>query len=135
MGNISRVKLVVLGLVFVFLQAVGVGRAIPSSDSPSYITITVVVTEADSGKPVNQAHLTLQFQTPKKKDNALSRGKTLAYSAKTNAQGRCKFLFVPEGAVKLLVTEDRHQAFGKEFEVSKENATLEVKLKPPQPLL
>ena len=135
MWRAGRIKVAFLGSALALSAWAASAHATPSNDSPSYITVTVVVTEADTGKPVNQAHLTLVFETPKKKDNALSRSKTLAYSAKTNAEGLCKFLFVPEGTVKLMVTEDRHQAFGKEFAVSKDHATLEVKLKPPQPLL
>ncbi|HEY6291572.1 MAG TPA: hypothetical protein VI455_08430 [Terriglobia bacterium] len=135
MYPIDLTRIVLLGLALVLNPGTLSAGAGPSTDSPAYITVTVVVTEADTGKPINQAQLTLVFQTPKKKDNALSRSKTLAYSAKTNAEGRCKFLLVPEGTVKLLVTENRHQTFGKEFAVSKENSTLEVKLKPPQPLL
>jgi len=135
MYRVGRFKVALLGLALALGARTAAAGAAAVSDSPSYITVTVVVTEADTGKPVNQAHLTLVFQTPKKKDNALSRSKTLSYSAKTNAEGMCKFMLVPEGTVKLLVTEGRHQAFGKEFTVSKDESTLDVKLKPPQPLL
>jgi hypothetical protein len=99
---------------------------------PNLITITVVVTDAKTEKPVNQAHLTLVFR---KKDSRSARTKTLSYSAKTDAQGRGRFVYIPEGTVQLMVTNEGYQAFGREFEVSKDNATLEVKLKPPQPLL
>jgi hypothetical protein len=100
--------------------------------SPNLITITIVVTDAKTEKPVNQAHLTLVFR---KKDSRNSRTKTLSYSAKTDAQGRGRFVYIPEGTVQLMVTNEGYQAFGREFEVSKDHATLEVKLKPPQPLL
>ena len=42
---------------------------------------------------------------------------------------------IPEGTVLLIVTEEHHQTFGKQFDVSKQNSLLEVKLKPPQPVL
>jgi len=103
--------------------------------SPDLITVSVVVTDSETGKPVNQAHLTLLFQTGKDPNNALKRSKTISYSAKTDAQGRCRFVYIPEGPVKLLVTEERHQTFGQTFDVSKDHSTLEVKMKPPQPLL
>jgi hypothetical protein len=102
---------------------------------PNLITISVVVTDSQTGQPVNQAHLTLVFQMPKDPNNALKRAKTISYTAKTDAQGRCRFVYIPEGPVKLLVTEDRHQTFGQTFEVSQDHSTLEVKMKPPQPLL
>ena len=105
------------------------------ANSPDLVTVSVVVTDSATGQPVNQAHLTLVFQTPKDPNNALKRSKTISYTAKTDAQGRCRFVYIPEGPVKLLVTEDRHQAFGQTFDVSKDHSTLEVKMKPPQPLL
>lgn len=103
-----------------------------AADSPERINLTVTVTDAQTGKPVNQAHLTLQFREPGGK---LKRSKTLSYAAKTNAEGRYKFVDIPEGTVLLIVTEEHHQAFGKQFDVSKQNPLLEVKLKPPQPVL
>lgn len=102
------------------------------ASSPALISLTVSVTDADTGKPINQAHLTLQFREPGGK---LKRSKMLSYSAKTNAEGRYKFLNIPEGTVVLVVTEEHHQTFGKQFEVSKQNPLLEIKLKPPQPVL
>jgi Carboxypeptidase regulatory-like domain len=105
------------------------------ANSPTLITVSVVVTDSQTGQPVNQAHLTLVFQTAKDPNNALKRSKTISYTAKTDAQGRCRFVYIPEGPVKLMVTEDRHQTFGQAFDVSKDHSTLEVKMKPPQPLL
>jgi hypothetical protein len=105
------------------------------ADSPNLITVSVVVTDSQTGQPVNQAHLTLVFQTPKDPNNAFKRSRTISYTGKTDAQGHCRFVYIPEGPVKLMVTEDRHQAFGQTFNVSKDHSTLEVKIKPPQPLL
>jgi hypothetical protein len=105
------------------------------ADSPNLITVSVVVTDSQTGQPVNQAHLTLVFQTPRDPNNAFKRAKTISYTGKTDAEGRCRFVYIPEGSVKLMVTQDRYQAFGQAFEVSKDHSTLEVKLKPPQPLL
>jgi len=105
------------------------------ADSPNLITVSVLVTDSQTGQPVNQAHLTLIFQTPKDPKNALKRSKTISYTGKTDAQGRYRFVYIPEGQVKLMVTEDRHQTFGQSYDVSKDHAALEVKMKPPQPLL
>jgi len=105
------------------------------ADSPNLITVNVVVTDSQTGEPVNQAHLTLVFRSPADPDNAFKRAKTISYTGKTDAHGRCRFVYIPEGSVKLMVTEDRHQAFGQTFEVTKNHSTLEVKMKPPQPLL
>jgi hypothetical protein len=92
-------------------------------------SLTVVVKEADTGDPISQARLTLAFRQPGKLHRSIS------YGAKTNAQGRYRFTNVPKGTVRLFVTADRHQSFGKETELEEDNQVIEVKLKKPQPLL
>jgi len=92
-------------------------------------SFTVVVKEAESGDPVSQARLTLTFHQPGKLHRAVS------YGAKTNAQGRCRFTDIPQGTIRLLVTADHRQSFGKEIDLEEDNQVIEVKLKKPQPLL
>ena len=91
--------------------------------------IRVVVKEATNDEPIYQAHLTLQFQEVRK----LKRDKWIAFSAKTDKQGNCTFKHVPKGPIRLLVTAERHQSFGKDFEIDKEDQVIEVKLRKPQP--
>jgi hypothetical protein len=94
----------------------------------------VVVTDAQTSQPINQARLTLEFTEPG--DPAkLKRSKKLSYSAKTNAQGHYRFPNLPKGTIRLIVTAERHQTFSEEFQLEKENQAIEVKLKKPQPLL
>ena len=132
MHHLTRTR--AAGLIPVLAAGVlAMGAATLRAAAPSLITITVVVTDSESGKPINQAQLTLTFKQPG--EGRMSRAKTLTFSSKTDAQGRGRFLAVPEGSVILLVTADHHQTFGKDFEVSKEHPTLEVKLKPPQPVI
>lgn len=135
MEHRARITLTLCGLVLAASLSGFVGNATLRADSPALITVNVVVTDSQTGQPVNQAHLTLVFQTARDPNNAFKHPKTISYTAKTDAQGRCRFVYIPEGTVKLMVTEDRHQAFGQTFEVSKDHSTLEVKMKPPQPLL
>ena len=122
--------------VFLLTAAAGVlalaGTSLQAK-SPDLLTLTVVVTDAASGKPVNQAQLTLTFT--ELLNGPLHRGKTLSYTAKTDARGRGRFLYVPAGEVRLFVSHPHHQSFGKLFTVSREHSTLEVRLKPPQPIL
>jgi hypothetical protein len=91
----------------------------------------VVVMDSQSGEPINQAHLTLQFGEPAK----FGRTKPIAYSAKTNAQGKCKFPDIPKGPFRLIVTAEHHQTFGRDYKLEEDNQVVEVKLKKPQPLL
>jgi hypothetical protein len=101
---------------------------------PERTSVHAVVTEADTGKPINQARLTLRFREPGSKTK-LKLPKMISYSAKTNSQGRYKFTDIPKGTILLLVTADRHQSFGKEIELEEDNQVVEVKLRKPQPLL
>jgi hypothetical protein len=102
-----------------------------SAASADRTSVNVLVKDAETDQPIYQARLTLRFQEPLR----LKRSKWLSFSAKTNAQGRYKFTLIPKGNVRLTVTADHHQTFSREFEVDKDNEVLEVKLKPPQPLL
>ncbi len=95
---------------------------------------TVVVTEADDGEPIYQARLTLQFNESGSAVK-LRRGKHITFSAKTNAQGRYKFIGIPKGTIRLLVTAEHHQSYGEELELTEDNQVIEVKLRKPQPLL
>jgi hypothetical protein len=97
-------------------------------------SVNVLVKDAESGQPMFQAHLTLQFREPGSAAR-LKRSRLISFSAKTNAQGRYRFVDIPKGTVRLIVTAERHQTFSKEFEVEKDGQLLEVSLKEPQPLL
>ena len=103
-------------------------------ESAGTTNVSVEVKDAETDQPIYQARLTLQFREPGSKAH-LKRSKMLAYSAKTNAQGRYRFVDIPKGTVRLIVTSEHHQAYSKEFEVNTDNQVLEVKLKKPQPLL
>lgn len=104
------------------------------AESVERTTLHVVVKDSETEKPINQAKLTLQFREPGNKSN-LKRSKVVAYSAKTNAQGQCRFVFIPKGSIHLIVTAERHQTFGEEYDLDQDNQVIEVKLKRPQPLL
>jgi len=102
------------------------------ADSLEWTSVHVLVKDAETGQPIHQAHLTLQFRKPGGK---LKLSKMISYSAKTNSQGRCRFTNIPKGTIRLMVTAERHQSFGKEVELEQDNQLIEVNLRKPQPLL
>lgn len=104
------------------------------ADAGDLTTVHVVVEDAETGKPVYQAHLTLQFLEPQGKWR-FKRPKTISYTAKTDLHGATKIEDVPLGRIRLIVTDPQHQTFGEDFEVKTENQVIKVKLKKPQPLL
>ena len=111
-----------VGIVIVL--SCGTCRSAQQQPTPEY-SLNVVVKEAATGDVISQARLTLTFKTGK-----LHR--VVSYGAKTNAQGEYRFTNIPKGTVKLFVTAERHQSFGKEIELEQDNQTIEVKLKKPQ---
>jgi hypothetical protein len=127
------VGLVCAGVV---LTAELIRPAYGQTEGPDSSTANVIVEVKDSvtGEPISQARLTLQFQElgDSKKFKPT---KNFAYSAKTNAQGRYKFTGIIKGTIHLIVTADRHQSFGKDYELTENNQVIEVRLKKPQPLL
>ena len=102
--------------------------------SADQTNVTVVVKEAETGQPIPNAKLTLQFREPGN-PMKLKRRKQLSFSSKTNLQGRYKFVGVTKGTIRLLVTAERRQSFGQELELEQDNQVIEVKLRKPQPLL
>ena len=93
-------------------------------------TINILVTDAQTGQPIPQARLTLQFEEQGRKVHITP--KILSYSSKTNFQGRCRFVDIPKGSIRVLVIADRHQTANKEFQVDRDNPLFEVKLRKPQ---
>jgi hypothetical protein len=119
--------------VLILMWASGVWTR-AQSEEKGQTNLTVVVIDAQTGQPINQARLTLEFTEPGD-PRKLKRPKKLSYSAKTNMQGHYKFPSIPMSTIRLIVTAERHQTFSKEFELEKETQLIEVKLKKPQPLL
>ena len=103
----------------------------PSSETTN---MTVVVKEADTGQPISQAHLTLEFAEPGSKAR-FGKAKKFSYNAKTDMQGRYKFLDINKGTILLTIIAPGHQTYGKELQLEKDSQVFEVKLKKPQPLI
>jgi hypothetical protein len=119
----------------VALLAVSVaGPRTARAEDPELVSVNVFVKDAETDQPVQFARLTLQYQQEGSKIK-LKRDKTISLSAKTNLQGRYKFVNVPKGTVRLMVIADRRQTFGQEIEIEKDGQLIEVKLRKPQPLL
>lgn len=116
----------VVALASVSLAALMAPRQARAADET---TVRVLVTDATTGDPVFQAHLTLQFTVSRR----LRPGKSYSLSAKTDMKGLYRFRDVPKGKVRLLVIAEHHQTFGQEYEITQDNQLIHVKLKRPQP--
>ena len=127
-------KELITGLLLAFSILLVGSRTPARGDSPERTDVTVEVKEAETGEPIYQARLTLQFNESGSAIK-LRRGKSRTFSAKTNAQGRYKFTNIPKGTIRLMVTAEHRQSYGEELALSEDNQVIEVKLRRPQPLL
>ena len=132
-----RIMLVAMGAATCFLLCTSLSRtahaqgAKPSTDTTN---MTVVVKEYDTGEPISQARVTLQFGVPHGQLIPNRKPKQIIYNGKTDAQGRCKFVEVNKGPIVLSINAAGHQTYGKELSLEKDNQVFEIKLKKPQPL-
>ena len=102
-----------------------------AADDP-HTNIHIVVTDWDTGKPIYQARLTLIFEE-ESTTMKVKRSKPMSFSAKTDLQGRYRFTDIPKGTVRLMVTAERHESYGKDIKVEKDNQEILVRMKKPQP--
>ena len=134
--NSIRPRSVVLWLAVIsaLLLLCGPTRLAAQTASSEITNMTVVVKDYDTGDPISQAHLTLQFYEPGGSARLNTRKKH-AYSGKTDTQGRYKFTEINKGEIVLTVTAPGHQTYGRELQLEHDNQVFEVKLKKPQPLV
>jgi hypothetical protein len=101
----------------------------PKARAADETDVRVLVTDAVTGKPIFQAHLTLQFTVSRR----FRRDKSYSLSAKTDLKGMYRFRDIPKGTIRLLVIAKDHQTFGQEYEISEDHQLVHVKMKRPQP--
>jgi len=122
-------------IVSLAVSCAGLWSASPvRAEEPELVAVNVLVKDAGNDQPVAFARLTLEYREAGSKIK-LKRGKTRSMSAKTNLQGRYKFVNVPKGTIRLRVIADQRQTYGQEIEVEEDNQLIEVKLRKPQELL
>jgi hypothetical protein len=132
MKHSGQLKKFAIGLACVVVVIGASFKARASSEDRT--SLVIVVKDADSDDPIGQARLTLTFREPGNKFR-LKPSKKISYSAKTNGQGKYRFTNIPKGTIRVLVTAERHQSYGKELDLDQDNQVFEVKLRKPQPLL
>jgi len=123
-----------VAIIAALLFLSGAARAGAQTARSETTTAIIVVKDYDSGDPISQAHLTLQFYEPGGAAR-LNTTKKHAYSGKTDTQGRYKFIEINKGTIVLTVTAPGHQTYGRELQLEHDNQVFEIKLKKPQPLV
>jgi hypothetical protein len=85
-----------------------------------------------NGSPVERAAVIVRFVEGR---SVIKFGKKIRtnWETRTNLEGVAKIPSLPQGKVMIQVSAKGYQTFGKEFEVTKAEQTIEIKLNPPQP--
>jgi hypothetical protein len=129
LGNFVQISAIPL---FIAVLVLGAAAGPARAERSALADVNIVVKEADTGEPIPNAQITVQFR---ENPGKLKRARTITMTAKTNAQGKCKVPLVPKGTIRLLITAERRQSFGREFEIEEDEPVIEVTLRRPQPLL
>lgn len=98
---------------------------------PPMSRLTIHVTSAESGKPIDRASVVLKFvsgREPLKFYKKLSN----TWETRTNQEGEARLPPIPQGTVRLQVIAPNFQTFGKLMDVDSDPKTLDVQLNPPQ---
>ena len=92
--------------------------------------LTVQVTSAVSGKPVERASVIVRYRHG---INVNLKKIQTQWETKTNLEGRVTLPSMPQGEVQVQIIAPNYQTFGEIFVTDKPEQTIEIKLNPPQP--
>jgi len=92
--------------------------------------LTVHVTSAVSGKPIDRASVIVRF----KEGLGVNLKKIqTSWETKTNQEGNVTLPSMPQGKIQIQIIASNYQTFGDMFVTDKPAQTIEIKLNPPQP--
>jgi hypothetical protein len=93
--------------------------------------LTVQVTSADTGKPVDRASVVVRFVEGR---SYIKLGKKIrtTWELRTSQEGSVNIPEIPQGKILVQIIAKGYQTFGGTFEVQEEQKTLEIKLNSPQ---
>jgi hypothetical protein len=126
---LNQSRVVRLGMILAVVAAICVPMRLAAA---RMTTVHVQVNDAKTDEPIFQAHLTLRYRVA---GRFMRRSKIVSYTAKTDKNGKGQFPVVPMGTITLMVTAPGHNTFGKEFEITKDDQKIQVKLQKPHEVL
>ncbi len=94
------------------------------------VKLTVHVTSAASGRPVDRASVIVKF---KEGIGVNLRKIQTSWETKTNQDGTVTLPTMPQGKVQIQVIASNYQTFGDIYTTDRDEQTVEIKLNPPQP--
>lgn len=99
---------------------------------PPMSKVTIHVSSAETGKPVDRASVVIKFVTGRA-PMKLYKKMTDTWETRTNQEGDATLPPIPQGTMRIQVIAANYQTFGKMMDVDADPKTLDVKLNPPQP--
>ena len=113
-----------LAIPALLLFALAAGAAVPMTK------LDIVVT-TNSGRPIDRASVVVRFVEG---HSIIKLGKAVrtSYELRTNQQGRATIPEIPQGKIRVQVIAHGYQTFGRIFDVTQEQKTIDIKLNPPQ---
>lgn len=100
-----------------------------SADTPmSKLSVHVLT---PSGKPLDRASVIVRFLSGREKLKLYMKHRT-QWETKTNQEGLTNIPAIPQGKIRIQVIAAGFQTFGQDFDVDKEEQTIDIKLNPPQ---
>lgn len=94
------------------------------------VKLTVHVSSALSGRPVDRASVIVRFKSGIGVN--LKKIQT-SWETKTNQEGNVTLPTMPQGEIQIQVIATYYQTFGGNFTTDKPEQTIDIKLNPPQP--
>ena len=91
--------------------------------------LTVQVTSADTGKPIDRASVIVRFQHGR---NVNLKKIVTSWETKTNQEGRVTIPAITQGEITIQIIAKDFQTFGDVYELEQENQTVAIKLNRPQ---
>ena len=84
-----------------------------------------------SGKPLDRASVIVKFVSGRDKLKLYLKHRT-QWETKTDQEGFTHIPAIPQGKIRVQVIASGYQTFGQEFDVDKDEQTIDIKLNPPQ---
>lgn len=103
---------------------------LPLTAATPMTKLTVQVTAAETGKPVDRASVIVRFH--KSYTKIKIKGMTTSWETKTSQQGTVTLPQIPQGQVTIQIIASNFQTFGDLFDVDQPTQTIAIKLNPPQ---
>jgi Carboxypeptidase regulatory-like domain len=92
-----------------------------------------IVVKTQGGHPVDRAEIIVRWHANKAHPRArYGRAVRTTYEMRTNQDGQATVPSIPQGNILVQINAKGYQTFGKVFEITDEEKSLEITLNPPQ---